>query len=700
MGRKDKRRKLEAAARAYMSSPVHDDPAERMPVATARVAWLPPLLIAVVTLVVFLPTLGNEFVSWDDGENLVANWQYRGLAWNQLRWMWTTVHMGHYLPLTWMTFGLDYLLWGMNPLGYHLTNLVLHSANAVVLYCVARRILALALPRAAAGHALAISAGFAAVLFAIHPLRVESVAWATERRDVLSGLFYLLTVLAYLRAREGPEDRRRSYWLSVALFGCAVLSKSIVVSLPVVLVILDVYPLRRLGGSVKWFSAEARRVYAEKIPFVVLSAGASVVAFRALSGLQNAVTLADLDVPSRLAVAAYGLSFYLWKTVVPLQLSPLYELPARVDPWAMPYLVCYTLVAGISAVAVAARRRCPGLLAAWLAFVVTLLPVLGFFQNGPQIAADRYTYLAGLASCVLVGGFLASTLRDTGQRTRWFVGATAVAATLGILTWQQVGVWRDSLTLWSHAVALNRESSFAQARLGDVLAAQGRYAEAVEHTRRAVLVRPSDAVAHANLGALLLQVGQPAEGIEELRRALSLKPGLASAEYNWGLALEREGKASEAVARFRRALQIDPDFAEAHTSLALTLARETRMTAEIGHVLPEVIQRAGVGARRTELVMALSRVQGDKLAEAVEHLRQAVRLRPHDPDAKMNLGAALLQQGNPAEAMECFEQAIRLRPDFVAARKNLEVARALQERKRRSPSEIRRVKRPTFSRRA
>src|SRR3989449_31132 len=222
-------------------------------------------------LAAILPTLHNQFVNWDDDVNFLDNPHYLGLGWSQLRWMWTTFHMAHYIPLTWMTLGMAYLIWGMNPVGYHLTTLLLHVTSAVVFFFLARRFLTLALPLASGrGHALTVSAGFAALVFAIHPLRVESVAWATERRDVLSGLFYLLTLLMYMRACERGARGRRSYWLSVALFGCALLSKSMAVSLPVVLLILEAYPLRRLGGSLGWSSASARRVYVGKDPLVPL----------------------------------------------------------------------------------------------------------------------------------------------------------------------------------------------------------------------------------------------------------------------------------------------------------------------------------------------------------------------------------------------------------------------------------------------
>src|SRR5213592_3683149 len=422
MSRKNKSRKLEVEADVKASP--RGDGSMGLTSAQRWVRWLAPLLVALFTLAAFLPALQNQFVNWDDKDNFLDNPHYRGLGWTHLRWMWTT-HLGHYIPLTWMTLGLDYLLWGMNPVGYHLTNLLLHAANAVVFFFVVRRLLTRALSSPSErGHALALSAGFASLVFAIHPLRVESVAWATERRDVLSGLFYLLTILMYLRAYEFGARGRGWYWLAVAVFVCALLSKSMVVNLPVVLLILDVYPLRRLGGAIGWWSEPARRVYVEKIPFVLLAAAASAIAVMAQSSVHAALSLAQLSMPGRLAISAYGLSFYLWKMVVPVNLSPVYELRPPVNPWATPFLLSYGVVLALTAIALALRRRVPGLPAAWVAYIVVLLPVLGIFQSGPQIAADRYTYLAGLGWAILAGAGLLSCWRSsrrskTGTPATW-----------------------------------------------------------------------------------------------------------------------------------------------------------------------------------------------------------------------------------------------------------------------------------------
>src|SRR5438093_2334482 len=642
MSGKKKARGREAIADRELREPVAPSLSQR------SASWLVPVLIALVTVTAFLPTLHNQFVSWDDDKNFLENPDYRGLAWTNLRWMWTT-HLGHYIPLTWMTLGLDYLLWGMNPLGYHLTSLLLHAANAVVFFFIVRRILPLALPAPSErGHAVPVSAGFAALVFAIHPLRVESVAWATERRDVLSGLFYLLTLLTYLRACERGARGRRSYWLSVALFGCALLSKSMAVSLPVVLLILEVYPLRRLGGSLGWSSASARRVYVEKIPFVLLAAAASAIALMAQLSNRAMVSMAYLSALDRLAVSAYGLSFYLWKTVVPLDLSPLYMLPQTVNPAATPFIVSYGGVLAVTAIALALRRRCPGLPAAWLAYVVVLLPVLGIAQNGPQIAADRYTYLAAPGWAILVGAGLSSCWRLSTSSTRapttWGVAgiATGIVIALGVLTWNQVQIWHDSGRLWTYALSIDPNSPIAHTNLGELLDRQGRLAEAIDHFQHALRTKPDYALAHNNWGMALKAQGRPAEAIDHFQHALRLKPDFPIAHNNWGTALGQLGEPAEAIDHFQQALRLNPDFALANSNWGAAL------------------------------------LQQGQPAEAIDHFQQALRIDPDLALARSNWGAALLQQGQPAEAIEHPQQALRVQPDLAQAHANLGLALARQ----------------------
>jgi len=646
MTRRSKSRKVEAAAKARPLEPprLPRKPVDRAP-GKGWVSWLVPLLIAVVTFAAFLPALHNQFVNWDDDKNFLENPHYRGLGWTHLRWMWRTTQLGHYIPLTWMTFGLDYLLWGMNPLGYHLTNLLLHAANAVVFFFVARRILTLALPGPSErGHALAVSAGVAALVFAIHPLRVESVAWVTERRDVLSGLFYLSTILMYLRACEREERGRGWYWGTVALFVGALLSKSMVVNLPVVLLILDVYPLRRLGGSLGWWSEPARRIYVEKIPFVLLAAAASAIAVMSLFSIHAAASLAQLGVPSRLAISAYGLCFYLWKMILPVNLSPIYELPRTVSPWAMPFILSFGLAVAITAIVLTLRRRVLGLPAASLAYLVVLLPVLGIFQNGSQIAADRYTYLAGLGWAILAG---AGLLSSWSRLPFLLIGLVVIIPVgLGTLTWNQVHVWHDSKTLWAHALAIDPNSSVAHYNLGGALGQQGKLADAIHHYQRALQITPGDADAQTNWGGALAQQGKLAEAAEHYQQALRIQPDHAAAHNNWGAALTRQGNLAEAIEHYRQAVNIKPDYADAHYNLGGALAQQ------------------------------------GKLADAIHHYQRALQITPDDADAHIHWGLALAQQGRLAEAIEHYRQALRINPGHADAQSNLlNAIRGLDRRK-------------------
>jgi tetratricopeptide (TPR) repeat protein len=635
---------------------------------------LTPWLIALVTFAAFLPTLHNQFVNWDDYANFLDNPHYRGLGWSHLRWMWTAFHLGHYIPLTWMTFGLDYLLWGLKPLGYHLTSLLLHTANAVVFYFLTRRLLGLAVFDALerGQTALALAAGSAALLFALHPLRVESVAWVTERRDVLSGLFYLLAILVYLRACERGEYGRGWYWGAVGLCACALLSKSMAVSLPVVLLILDVYPLRRLGGVWGWWSEHARRVYIEKIPFVLLAAAASATAFLALSSFFVMTPLDQLSVLDRLAVSAYGLSFYLWKMIAPWNLSPIYELLRQVNPWAAPFILSYWVVVTITSLALALRRRWPGLLAAWLTYGVILLPVLGIFQNGYQIAADRYTYLAGLGWAILAGAGLLSRW----HAPRFLFPALCVLVGFGVLTWNQARVWHDSARLWTHALTIDPNSSVAQYNLGAALAQQGKLAEAIEHYRQALRIQPNDASPHYNWGAALAQQGKLAEAIEHYRQALRIQPDNAAAHIGWGLALAQQGEPADAVEHYRHALRIQPHNALAHVGWGNALAQQGELPDAVQHYQKALEIRPDYAEAHANWGAALA--QQGRLAEAIKHYRHALRIQPDNALAHYNWGNAFAQQGNLADAVEHYQKALQIRPDFVETLNNLGVTLARQ----------------------
>jgi tetratricopeptide (TPR) repeat protein len=490
------------------------------------------LLLAQFVFLAFFPALRAGFVGWDDDTYFLNNPYYRGLGRAQLAWMFT-VMSGHYMPLTWLTHGLDYVLWGMRPAGYHFVNVLLHALAAAAAYFVALRVLAAAVapePRGARRFA----AATAALLFALHPLRVESVAWITERRDVLCGVFFLLSVACYLRAVDDDAPRRQGwYWSAVALAALALLSKAMAVTLPLVLLFLDVYPLRRLGPR-RW---TRREVWLEKLPFVVLSAAAAVMAIVAQRSVGTLSDLRALGMFERLGLAAYGLVFYAWKTLVPAGLAPLYEAPydyATLTPW---FVASAVVVIAAAVMLVRVRRRWPGLVMAAAAFVVLLLPVLGLVHFGMHIAADRNTYFAGLAPAMLAGGALLCLLRGASSPVAaraMGAGAVVVVLVLGALTWRQSTVWHDSHTLWTHALNVS-PSSIAHAKIGVVLDEEGRTEEAIVHFREAVRIHPDNAWAHNNWGIALGNVWRFDEAIEHFETALRIRPTYPEAQQNLAL---------------------------------------------------------------------------------------------------------------------------------------------------------------------
>ena len=609
-----------------------------------------PVCVAIITFAAFIPVLRAGFVSWDDDKNFVDNPMYRGLGADQLHWMWTTFHMGHYVPLSWMTLGLDYTLSGMNPAGYHLSNLLLHAASAVVVYFLARRLLAagferdrhgvgLVLPASKSDTTLLLAAAFAALLFAVHPLRVESVAWVTERRDVLSGLFYFSSVLAYLRSRTEGHGRT---WYGAALVLCiaALLSKATAMTLPAMLALLEVYPLRHLGGAAGWVGPAARRVYARLAPFAAVCAAAAALSIVALH------PPSQLGFAQKVAVSAYSLLFYAWKTLIPTGLSPLYEMPRQVDPLGGRYVAGYLFTIALALAAWLAHRRWPAVTLAIGAFVLITLPMLGVVQNGPQIAADRYTYYAAPALALLATVGLVLAARVASARIATAIGAAVILA-LSALTWTQSGVWHDSKALWSRVLAVDSMSSIGHSAMANVAYRENRVEEGLEHSRRAVELAPDLAEGDNALGVGLARTGRLSDAVAAYEKALALKPEFDEAEDNLGVALAEQGDPASAITHYARALEINPNGSNAQVNWGNALVR-------LG---------------RTD--------------EAIEHYASALRLRPDNADAHHNWGVALAREGRYAEAIGQFRDALRIDSTHAEARDFLAKAIALERRRSR-----------------
>ncbi len=628
-------------------------------------AWF----VALVTFAAFFPALSNDFVNWDDDKILYDNPRYRGLGSDQLKWMFTTFLMGHYQPLSWVTFAIDYLLWGMDPFGYHLTNVLLHTANAVLFYFVSRRLLGagLSVSTGAENWRLDFTAGLAALLFAIHPLRVESVAWATERRDVLSGLCYFATIYFYLRAIEYTQPSMPRRWLgvTVAAYLLSLLAKATAITLPVVLLVLDVYPLRRLTGSpFTWLKRQSRGVLYEKLPFLILALGFAVVALYAQQVTGALKPFEQFGVVSRVLQAGFAFMFYLGKTLWPIGLAPIYELPIDVGSWFWPFVLSSVSTVTLTIAFYLLKRRWPAVFACWVYYVVVLAPVTGVAQSGPQLVADRYSYLACLGWPLLVaGGFYHwwPEQDSTSAGQRWFAGAgfaVMVICALALLTWNQSKIWRSPIALWQHGTAVEPLASIAHYNLGRAYERENSLAQAIESYRRAIAVNPGYAKAHFNMARLLAFKGLDSEAMAHYRRVIEIRPDHADAHNDLGLLLELKGEDGAALAEFHKALETDPAHAQAQFNLAELLAKQGELAKAVASYERAARSEPNQAAIQVRWAIALAR-QG-QMASATEHFRRAVELQPNDADAHVLLARSLAAQGNQEEAERHYQQALRL----------------------------------------
>jgi tetratricopeptide (TPR) repeat protein len=639
-----------------------------------------PCAVFLFTLLAFLPSLQNGFVDWDDYDNFLKNPYYRGLSWEHLHWMFTTVLMSNYRPLTWATFGFDYILWGMNPFGYHLTSLLLHGFSALLFYFLTLRLLSLSRSSSVAAASEDVSpriaAGFAALVFSIHPLRVEPVAWLSARNHLLAALFFLWTIVCYLRvAAQGNAHLPRWNWLATAiiLYGLSLLAQTSGITLPLVLLMLDVYPLRRLGGGPgKWFGREARRVWWETVPFLFLALGAALIGV--LSKHQVLFSFEDLGPLSRLGQVVYGLAFYGWKTIVPVGLSPLYQLPFHFDPWDWPFLVGGLAVLVASTVLFVARHRWPAGLAAWLFYVVNLIPyvaflvpVLGSLENGPQVNPDRYSYIACLPWAILAGAGALSVWRvwlseHGGFRTLALasVPVVAIVAALVTLTWKQTQVWRDTETLMRQAVEVTDKSHFkslaAHYNLANSLRKRGQLDEAAEHYRVALQLNPAFPETHNNLGLVLAQKNDLVGAREHFQAAIKLNPKYSEPRANLGNVLAMQGDLTGAIREYREALKVSPNLDGARFQVAILLTK-------LNHIDEAKSEFQAYLKRQPDSVEAhyfLGTIYFARreFQKGTDEMGTALKLRPDFADAHITLARALRLQGKLDEASQHYQQAL------------------------------------------
>lgn len=614
-------------------------------------------LLTILIFAVFGQTVNHAFVNFDDAKYIYENpVVLKGFTVAGLRWALTAGEVGHWHPLTWATHMLDCQLYGTWAGGHHLTNVLLHATAAVLLFLVLLQMTG-AVWRCA----------FIVAIWAVHPLRAESVAWVAERKDVLSAVFFAATLGLYVRYTRKPGISR--YVLVVISFALGLLSKNMLVTTPFILLLLDFWPLRRLD--------EASRLWArlkEKIPLIILSAGSCAITFMVPEKVARANQLpAWLRIEN--SIVSYGV--YLWQTVWPSGLAPYYPNPKHPFPaWEVAALLA--LLCLISALAIGLRTRAPWLFVGWFWFVGMLVPVIGLVQISTYSHADRYTYLPQIGLFIAVTWLAADRAGERRKRRAALVGmGLAILCILIVVARRQVATWHDSETLWTHTIESMPDNALAHYDLGTAMLASGRTDDAIAQFRQTLAIDPAYANAHNNLGIELDRQGRTPEAIVQYRDATEIDPTISNAHYNLGYALDRQGLTEEAIDQYRRALEIDPNDVRAHNNLGTALAKLGRVDEAIAQYRAALWIDPASADAHFGLGNALLHQQG-RAQEAIEEFRAALVANPADVEAGYNLSNALLNQGQTDEsiavmqsALAVMQRALAAKPDSVAIENNL-----------------------------
>jgi len=515
-----------------------------------------PLIPALLAIAVFLPTLGNGFVNWDDPYYIYENLHIRHL---DLRWIFTAVVVSNYHPLTLLSHTLDYRLFGLNPMGHHITNIILHAINSAFVFLLAKRLL-----RGGYKSGYALPAMAAALLFAVHPLHVESVAWASERKDVLSAFFFLLALLSYLRYARGPR-KGLYYGLTLIIFILALLSKPMAVTLPAVLLLLDYYPLKRPVNN---------RLLIEKIPFFALSAASAIVTLWAQESGGSLRSFDTHSIATRLYIAAQAVTFYPYKLILPANLSPYYPMPHNTRLFSLPFISSLILIIVITLlclIALMRKKRWP--ITLWAFYLVTLLPVSGLVTVGGQVVADRYAYIPTMVFFLLAGGIIGVVTKagNSGRiKAVTYMVLILIIALFGLQAIRQEYFWRDSITLMSRAITLYPDSAtLPYTNRGLVHEKEGNLPLALKDYNKAIAISPGFSDAYINRGIIYGESSLFDKAIDDFSRAISLDPSSAKAYMNRGAVYMREGDYESALKNLRRAIALDPKDATTHFNLGL-----------------------------------------------------------------------------------------------------------------------------------
>jgi tetratricopeptide (TPR) repeat protein len=624
--------------------------------------------LALATIIAYEPVRHNSFVNLDDDSYVTENTNVKeGITRESILWAFTTPHAGNWHPLTWLSHMLDCRLFGLNAQGHHLMSLFLHVANTLFLFFVLKKMTGAIWPSA-----------FVAAVFALHPMHVESVAWVAERKDVLSGFFWMLAMIAYFRYAK--QDGIGQYMLVFLFFCLGLMAKPMVVTLPFVLLLLDYWPLGRAGGDVNRRNHQAAGIcfrwpvfyglVREKVPFFVLSVVSGVITFLVQQSSGAVISMDKLPASSRLANAFISYIRYIGKMFWPRQLAVFYPHPTdKVLVWQAVISVLLLLAVSICVVLLAQKHKY--LLVGWLWYLGTLVPVIGLVQVGSQAMADRYTYLPSIGIFIMVGWGAAELLAKWPYR-KIVLGITAVVVPVVLLicTRMQVGYWKDNFTLFGHTLEVTENNSIMHNNLGGVLFRdKGRLEEAIIHYNEALRINPQYIDALSNKAKVLLAMGKIDEAIAVLNELLGISGRPYKVYNNLGLVYAQKGEVELAIENYNEALRLKPDYVEAINNLGSALKEQGKVDEAIKQW--EKVLRLNPDYVEAHYSIGLAMAEQGKYDDAIMHLSEALRIQPDWAEAHYNLGGVYVRQGKLELAVEQCVEALRLNPDYLTARVSL-----------------------------
>jgi len=664
---------------------------------TLRREGLACLFLVIVTLAVYWQVGNHAFVNYDDNEYVTENRHVQaGLTPESITWAFTATHASNWHPLTWLSHMTDCQIYGLNPRGHHLTNVLFHILNSILLFLIFRRMTGAFWKSA-----------FVAALFALHPLHVESVAWVAERKDVFSTFFWMLTMGSYVWYVERPGASR--YLLILLFFILGLMAKPMLVTLPFVLLLLDYWPLGRFqvkkpapvqisdeeppkdtkGKKIKAQRHTAKNavqeneittsdyqwlralpLIREKIPFFVFAATSSVVTFIAQQSGGAVRSFDILPLTVRVSNAFVSYISYIVKMIWPYNLAVLYPHPNDFPIWQAAG-ACLLLIL-ISFITIRTIRRFPYLIVGWLWYLGTLVPVIGLVQVGIQSMADRYTYIPLIGIFIIIAWGISDLAERCNYRKDLLIVTSAILLSiLTVVTWFQVRHWSNSITLFKHAINVTANNYMIHNNMGTALAELGKIDAAIAHYAEALQINPGYAKAHNNLGNALDRQGRVDEAIDHYAEALRINSGYAKAHYNLGNVLARQGRVDEAIDHYAEALRINPGYAKAHNNLGNTLARQGKLDEAIGHYSEALRIRPDDAETRANLKAVSAVLKETDIT--IKKLRKSIEADPVNPELHYDLGNLYYKKRKLDEAIYQYQKSLSIQPNAVNVLNNLAI---------------------------